>query len=62
VDEVTQVDKESQGKTNKKTFGNHTATIWNWFDNLPESKVKEAEQVATKWNIEGAPDKEKISM
>jgi len=62
VDEVTQVDEGSRDKTNKKTFGNRTAAIWNWFDNLPESKVKEVERVATKWNIEGTPNKEKMSM
>ena len=62
ADEVAQVDGGSRDKTNKKAFGNRTIAIRKWFNELPRSKVEEAEQVAIKWNKEGAPNKDKMLM
>ena len=60
ADEVAQVDSMSRDKKDKKTFGNRTVAVQNWFKNLPQSKKDEAEEVARKWNREGAPNKEKM--
>lgn len=60
--EAAQVDEGSRDKTNKKAFGNRTVAIRKWFNELPRSKVEEAEKVAEKWNSEGAPDKGKMLM
>lgn len=59
-DEVALVDEGSRDKTNKKTLGNRTAAIRKWFNELPKSKLEEAERVAVKWNAEGAPDHGKM--
>ena len=62
ADEVSQIDRGSRDKKNKKTFSNRTVAIQKWFNELPKTKVEEAEQVAKKWNLEGAPNKDKMLM
>ena len=48
ADEVNEIDSWSHDKKNKKTFGNYTVVIRNWFNSLPNSKVEEAAKVAEK--------------
>ena len=60
--EVAQIDSRSRDKADKKTFGNRTVAIRKWFNELPKSKVEEAERVCKKWNSEGAPNKDKMLM
>lgn len=62
ADEVAQIDSASRDKTNKKTIGNRTVAIRNWYKELPISKKEEADRVAKKWNLEGASDKDKMHM
>ena len=62
ADEVAEIDSGSRDKQNKKTIGNRTVVIRKWFNELPKSKLDEAEKVAEKWNSEGAPNKDKMSM
>lgn len=62
ADEVKQVDDKSRDKTNKKTLGNRTVAIRKWFNDLPKSKLEEAEKAAAKWNSEGCPSKDKMLM
>lgn len=59
--EVAEIDAR-RDKTNKKTFGKRTVAIRKWFNELPRSKREEAQNVAAKWNSEGAPDKDKMLM
>ena len=59
-DEVAQIDSASRDKTNKKTLGNRTAALRKWFNQLPRSKVEEAEKAAAKWNLEGTPNQDKM--
>lgn len=60
ADEVAQIDGGSRDKTDKKTFGNRTVAICKWFNKLPKSKIEEPEKAITKWNSEGAPNKDKM--
>lgn len=60
--EVAQVDGGSRDKTDKKSLGKRTVAIRKWFNELPKSKKEEAEKVAAKWNLEGAPDADKMYM
>lgn len=60
ADEVTLIDEACRDKRNKKTFGKRTAAVRKWFNELPRSKVEEAEMVAAKWNSDGASDKDKM--
>ena len=62
ADKVVEIDSNSRDKTKKKEFGKYTIAINAWFNGLPESKLKEAEEAAAKWNSEGASDKEKMQM
>lgn len=59
-DEVALIDEACRDKTSKKDLGNRTIAIREWFDNLPESKLEEAEKAATKWNDEGVLDKDRM--
>ena len=60
--EVGRVDEESRDKKDKKALGKRTIAIRKWFDELPKSKMEEAEAAAKKWNSEGARNKEKMHM
>ena len=53
-EEVAVIDEKCRDKKNKKTFGNHTAALRKWFNELPRSKMVQAEKVAAKWNSDGA--------
>lgn len=61
-DEVADIDNASRDKTDKKAFGNRTSALRKWFKELPTSKEEEVKAAAAKWNLEGAPDKDKMSM
>ena len=61
-EDVAQVDADSRDKKNKKAFGARTVAVRDWFNNLPKSKMDEAERVAKKWNEEGTPSKDKMNM
>lgn len=60
AEEVALIDSGSRDKRDKKTFGKRTVAIREWFEGLPESKKDEAENVAKKWNLEGAPNEDKM--
>jgi hypothetical protein len=60
ADEVAVIDEECRDKKNKKTLGNRTTALRKWFSGLPKSKLEEAEKAATKWNAEGALDKDRM--
>jgi hypothetical protein len=62
ADEVAQVDSRSRDKTDKKALGRRTVAIREWYNKLSRSKIEEAERVAAKWNLEGAPNKDKMNM
>lgn len=57
--EVAKVDSEARDTLNKKTLGTRTVAVRKWFNELPKSKLQEAENAATKWNKLGCPDKDK---
>lgn len=61
-DEVARIDEICRDKKNKKDLGKRTAALHDWFRKLSESQVDEAENVADKWNTEGASDKGKMNM
>jgi len=62
ANEVALIDNRSRDKTNKKSLGNRTAALRNWFNGLSTSRLDEAKKAAAKWNLEGAPDKDKMLM
>ena len=59
ADEVAKVDSEAWDTLNKKTLGTRTVAVRKWFNELPKSKLEQAENVAAKWNKLGCPDKDK---
>ncbi|KAF8141806.1 hypothetical protein EV363DRAFT_1443743 [Boletus edulis] len=61
-EEVAEIDDNARDKKNKKAFGARTVVVRDWFNNLPKSRLEEAESAAKKWNKEGAPDKDKKSI
>lgn len=61
-DEVARIDEACRNKKNKKDLGKRTAAIHKWWKEQPESRKIEAENAATKWNADGASNKEKMSM
>ena len=61
ADEVAEIDSNSRDKTKKK-FEKYITAINAWFNGLPKSKLKKAKKPGTKWNSEGASDKEKMQM
>lgn len=62
ANEVNMVDEESRDKKDKKSLGKRTVAIRKWFDELPKSKMEEAQVAAEKWNSKGAPNEEKMRM
>lgn len=59
ADKVAKVNSNARDKLDKKTLGTHTVAVRKWFNDLPKSKLQEAENMAAKWNKLGCPDKEK---
>lgn len=62
VDEVADVDHRCRDTKDKKSIGDRTRAVRKWFNELPRSKVEQAEKAAAKWNSEGAPNKDKMFM
>ena len=60
--EVAEIDSACRDKLNKNTMGNRTTAIRKWYNELPKSKMEEAEKAAAKWNALGCPSKDKMLM
>jgi hypothetical protein len=61
-DEVAVIDAACRNKKNKKDLGKRTVAINKWWSEQSESRKIEAENVAAKWNADGASDKGKMSV